>query len=212
MTDSNYTHILAIVDRSGSMGAGNVYLEMQNALNTFFEEQAAVDGKCLVDYYQFDTSYNKVYEDTPVADAKAVIEPRGMTALLDALGRGTVDLGKKLAAKSEDDRPGKVLVVVVTDGMENSSREYTADAVKALVEKQQDEYNWDYVFLGANMDAVAVGGLYGFKQDKSLTFNIYDGESVVATASALSGYTTAYRGGAAAAFSDEDRKNANKKS
>lgn len=210
MTDSNYTHVLAIVDRSGSMGAGNVYLEMQNALNDWFKEQAKVEGKCLVDYAQFDTVFTKVYEAKPVEHATAVIEPRGMTALLDAIGRGVTELGEKLAAMPESQRPGKVLVAVVTDGMENSSREYTAAQVKELVQKQQDEFNWEFVFLGANMDAVAVGGLYGFKPESSLTFNIYDGESVVATSSALSNYTTAYRGGSKAAFSDEDRKKANR--
>jgi hypothetical protein len=227
ITDSNYTHILAIVDKSGSMWG--VHEQMQSALNEFFKTQAAVEGKCLVDYVQFsagnpawgrsldrrvdiNNGYEKVYQDAPVAEATAVIHPGGGTALLDAIGRGTVELGKKLKALPEPHRPGKVLVVVVTDGEENSSFQYTVADIKAMVTKQQDVYEWDYVFLGANIDAVATGGMYGFKADKSMDFNINNNESVMATSAALSSYTTAYRGtaGAAAAFSDDDRKKANK--
>lgn len=207
ITDSNYTHILAIVDRSGSMGIGGVDREMANALNVFFKEQAKLDGVCLVDYVQFDTEYEKVFEDTLVSEAKAVISPRGGTALVDAIGLGTVELGDKLASLPEHTRPGRVMVVVVTDGMENCSIEYTAEQVRELVSTQQDKYDWDYVFLGANIDAVSTGQAFGFKGSKSMTF---DTANAGATMDSLNAYTTAYRGagGAAAAFSDEDRKNA----
>jgi|SRR6478735_562290 len=210
MTDSNYSHILAIVDRSGSMSLGGVDKEMTNALNLYFAEQAKLDGKCLVDYVQFDTEYEQVYGDRPVSEAKAVIEPRGGTALVDAIGRGTVELGKKLKDLPEAHRPGKVQVVVVTDGGENSSREFTAEKVRNLVTKQTDKYDWDYVFLGANIDAVATGTAYGFAAGKSMTF---DTQNTGQTVASLNAYTTAYRGaaGAAAAFSEDDRKNAVKK-
>lgn len=208
MTDSNYTHILAIVDRSGSMAWGMAHVEMANALNEFFKEQANVEGKCLVDYVQFDNVYEKVFSDTPVVEAKAVIKPRGGTALVDAIGQGTKELGDKLAEMKEVHRPGKVLVVVVTDGAENSSHKFTANAVKKLITKQQDEYDWDYVFLGANIDAVSTGALYGFKADKSMTFDIYNHENVGATSVSLSNYATTYRGGGNAKFNDADRKKA----
>lgn len=206
MTNENYTHLLAVVDRSGSMKISGVYIEMQNALNTYFEEQAELDGECLVDYYQFDEHFEKVFGDTPVADAKALIEPRGMTALVDAIGKASVELGYKLEALSEDDRPGKVIVVVVTDGGENSSREWTAESLKEYVEKQRNDFNWEYVFLGANMDAVATGTGYGFATGSSLTF---DTSNVYAATASLSGYTTAVRSGGAgsAEFTDEDREN-----
>lgn len=183
---------------------------MTSALDEFFLDQAAVDGKCLVDYVQFSSGYDKIYEDRDIKDSRAVFNISGMTALLDAVGRGTTELGTKLRKLRESSRPGKVLVVVVTDGYENSSREWTASAVKELITEQQDKYGWDYVFLGANIDAVSVGADYGFKADKSLTFNIHDNESVMATSSALRGYSTSYRVSGAAAFSDEDREAANK--
>lgn len=205
MTDSNYTHILAIVDRSGSMSV--CAKEMTDALNEYFSGQSEVEGKCLVDYVQFDTVYKKVYSDQPVSMAEAVIQPRGGTALIDAIGRGTKELGRKLKALPEAHRPGKVLVVVVTDGYENSSHQYTAEQVKEMVTTQQDVWKWDYVFLGANIDAVEVGAWYGFQADKSLTF---DTANAGLTMASLGGYTTNYRGaaGAAAAFTDEDRKKA----
>lgn len=193
------------------MGFGGVDKEMTNALNLYFKEQAKLDGKCLVDYVQFDTEYEKVYDDKPVAEAEAVIHPRGGTALVDAIGRGSVELGRKLKALPEAHRPGKVQVVIVTDGGENSSREFTAEAVRELVTAQQDKYDWDYVFLGANIDAVATGQMYGFKGGKSMTFDTANTGETVAS---LNAYTTSYRGaaGAAAAFTDEDRKNAMAKS
>lgn len=187
------------------MGFNGVDKEMTNALNKFFAEQAEVEGKCMVDYVQFDTEYEVVYTNLPVKYAEATIDPRGGTALLDAIGRGTVELGEKLAAKQEHHRPGKVMVVVVTDGHENSSKEWSTERVKELVERQQDKYSWDYVFLGANMDAVAVGGMYGFKADKSLTFNIHDSHAIHATSASLSGYATSYRTTGKAEFSDSDR-------
>ena len=205
MTDNNYTHILAIVDRSGSMNS--CATDMVGALNQFFDEQSQLEGKCLVDYVQFDDRYEKVFSDTNIEDARASIHPRGMTALIDAIGRGTVELGTKFKRLSEAKRPGKVLVVVVTDGHENASKEYTAATVKEMITEQQDKWNWDYVFLGANIDAVAVGDLYGFKADKAMTFNTQNAGN---TMSSLSGYTTAYRSGALAAFSDEDREKATK--
>ena len=204
MTNSNYTHLLVIVDRSGSMGWGGVAEEMTNALNLYFKEQAKLEGECRVDYVQFDTEYEKVYEDRPVHFAEAKIEPRGGTALVDAIGRGTVELGRKLRAMPESKRPGQVQVVVVTDGAENSSHEYTADKVREMVKEQTDKYNWDYVFLGANIDAVATGQMYGFKGANSMTF---DTDNTGQTISSLNTYTTTYRSsGVSAGFSDEDRQ------
>jgi hypothetical protein len=184
---------------------------MTDALNEFFESQAELEGKCLVDYVQFDTVYEKVYQDTDVKDAEAFIQARGGTALLDAIGRGTNELGSKLRRLKDVHRPGKVLVVVVTDGHENSSREWTAEAVKQLIRQQEDTYKWEYLFLGANIDAVAVGADYGFKYDNTIQFNIHDDEAVGATSLAMSNYATTYRGGGAAAFTSEEREKANKK-
>jgi hypothetical protein len=172
LTDSNYTHLLVIVDRSGSMFS--VASDMRGALDSLFAEQAKVEGKCLVDYVQFDNTYEVVFTDKEVADAKAQLDPRGSTALLDAIGKASTDLGKKLKEKPESERPGLVQVVIVTDGYENASTEWDAAGVKQLIKQQEETYNWDYIFLGANLDAVAVGGTFGVKGGKSLTYNVND--------------------------------------
>ena len=206
MVNENYTHIKFVVDRSGSMHSSK--RRMTDAMNEFLDSQAKLEGKCLVDYATFDTQYTLEYEDRHILDAEAFINPRGGTALLDAIGKATNELGSKLRHLRESARPGKVLVVVVTDGMENSSVEFTPEAVKQLVRQQEDTYNWEYLFLGANIDAVAVGDLYGFKLDNSLTFDINDAAAVGATSAALTNYATTYRGGGKAAFSAEEREKA----
>ena len=199
MTNPNKTHLLTVVDRSGSMQSCKT--DMIGALNQYFEDQAAVDGECVVTYYQFDTVVEKVFEDKPVSEAKAQLQPRNMTALLDAIGRAVTELGDKLAGLDEDERPGLVQVVVVSDGYENASREWTIDRVRDLIRQQEDEWNWKFVFLGANMDAVATGSVYGFSAGSSLTYSTSD--TYAATAS-LSGYTTRSRLATASAGSAED--------
>jgi len=201
LTNPDYTHLAVVVDRSGSMAT--CYKDMIGGLDTFFGDQASQPGDCLVDYFQFDTEYESVFEDKPVGVAKAQLSPRGATALLDAIGKTVTTLGEKLAAKPEDERPGKVIVVIVTDGYENSSREWTKGSVKKVVETQRNDYNWDFVFLGANMDAVSEGASFGMLRGSSLTYDTHD--TAAATAS-LSAYTTQTRSFGAAAFSDEDRR------
>lgn len=200
MTNPNYTHIAAVVDRSGSMmRCAN---DMIGGLDSFFAEQAKLDGTCLVDYAQFDDDYELVFENKPVDTARATLQPRGLTALLDAVGKTVTTLGEKLAGMDEDSRPGKVLVVIVTDGVENASTDWTYDSVKELIERQTDEYQWDFVFLGANIDAPEVGAKFGIQYDKAMTFNTGKAGQ---TMSSLSTYTTSYRGGKDAKFTEDDR-------
>lgn len=201
MVDSNYTHLLVIADRSGSMDWDNLYKEMESALNLVFKEQSALPGKCLVDYVQFDTVHETVYEDRPVSEAKAVIQPRYGTALLDAVGKAASDLGRKLARLPEAHRPGLVQVLVVTDGGENSSVEWTGDKVRALIKQQEDEYNWDFVFLGASLDDVNAAHSYGFSGAKSMTYDTGNTESM---AFAASSYVTRGRQATLAGASTKD--------
>lgn len=200
MTNADYTHMLVITDRSGSMMG--LEKEMINALNTFFYEQAKMDGKCLVDYVQFDNTYDVVFTDTPVGKARAVLDPRGSTALLDAVGRGCTEFGAKLAGKDEDERPGTVIVVVITDGQENASHEWTAAKVRELIKEQEEKYNWNFTFLGANLDAVSVGASFGFNPAHSLT---YSPSNVGAMSSSLHSHTHSIRSGVVRGYTDEDR-------
>lgn len=177
--------------------------DMAGALDAFFADQAKQPGKCLVDYVQFDHRYDLVFEDKPVSEAKAQLKPSGSTALLDAIGRSVTELGNKFANMSEDERPGTVVVVVITDGYENSSLDWSASAVKELIEQQETEWNWDFNFLGAGMDAVDVGTSYGFKAGKSMT---YSTGNTHAMASAVSASVTRTRTGLDSTYTAEERQ------
>jgi len=201
MTNPEYAHIGLIVDRSGSMIA--IKSDMEGGLRTFLKEQAALPGKCLVDFSIFDTEFDEVYTNRPVKSATVQIKPRGGTALLDAIGKAVVSLGERLAALSEDDRPETVIVAIITDGMENSSREWTLDKVKELIEAQQSQWSWKFVFLGANMDAVSVGGGMGMAKGMSMGYEASAAGTRIGTQS-LSNYTTAVRGGDKDAKLDEE--------
>lgn len=198
-----YTHISVIVDRSGSMRG--LEKDMIGGLKSFFKDQAKIEGICKVDYAQFDTEYEEVFTDTLVASAKPVLEPRGFTALHDALGKNITNLKAKFKAMPKEERPDNVIVIVVTDGGENSSREFNAAQVKALVEKRRKKDDWQFVFLGANQDAVTNGTSLGFARGSSMTF---DTHNTTTTLSAASAYTTNYRMAGAASFTDEDRVSA----
>ena len=141
---------------------------------------------------QFDTEYEVVYAGTPIAEVPDfVVIPRGMTALLDAVGTFVTEIGDQLSAIPEDDRPGHVICLIMTDGMENSSHTWTWDAVKALTEQQQNEWNWTFIFIGANIDAIDVGGRMGFSPDYSITYDDSDYASTKASYTGPDQLTTA---------------------
>lgn len=158
----DYTDITVILDRSGSMEG--IARDMEGGFNRFIADQRKLPGVCKVSLTQFDTeSTDAVYVAT---DLQAVpplsLVARGGTPLLDAVGATVTKAGERLTAIPEADRPGRVLVLVITDGQENSSREWTKEKVKHLVEAQQRDYNWAFVFLGANIDSFAEAGAMGF--------------------------------------------------
>ena len=123
---------------------------------------------------QFDSQdpYEVVYDHIDIKDAPELTDfsPRGGTPLLDAIGTLISKAGIKLAAMKEEDRPEKVVVIIVTDGQENCSKEYTKEAVNTLIKKQTKDYSWEFVFLAANQDAIQTGTRYGFGARNSLTF------------------------------------------
>ena len=169
MTKPDYTHIALIVDRSGSMEG--IHTDMNPAILKLLKEQSEVDGDCTVDVTTFDDQIEFPYVFVDPLDVKdPVIVPRGSTALNDATGSTIVRLGEALAKMDEADRPSKVIVIVVTDGMENASREYTREQVKALVDKQTSEFQWEFVFLAANIDAFETGRGYGYTAGQTMNF------------------------------------------
>lgn len=207
MTDPQRTLIAILLDRSGSMET--IKADTEGGFNAFIGEQAKEPGEATVTLAQFDTEYEVVYANRAIADVPALqLAPRGMTALYDGVGRLITDVGAELAAMPEAERPGHVIVVVMTDGQENSSVEWTHEAVSAAIKRQESDYSWYFVFLGANMDAVAVGARMGFAADRTMTYDASDAGVASALASTTD-YVSRQRrragGMAAPGFSDADR-------
>lgn len=169
MTNPDYTALLFIIDESGSMQSINK--DMEGGIKSLLEEQAKLPGKLTVDVAYFDTKYRYPQSMVAAAEADIKIIPKGGTALHDAIVRASAEFGEKLAALPEDERPGTVISVIVTDGEENSSRESNSEAVKAVITEQQDVYDWNYIFLGANQDAVTTGSSFGLRKGASYTYN-----------------------------------------
>ena len=148
------TDITLVVDRSGSMAS--VQEDAQGGVNSFIAEQTKEPGEALLTLVQFDTEYEFLHKGVPIAEVPEYeLVPRGMTALLDAVGRAINETGERLSKMDEQDRPGLVIFVVMTDGHENSSQEFSKARIKKMIESQQQKYNWHFNFLGANQDAFA---------------------------------------------------------
>jgi len=214
MTDNNTALIAALLDRSGSMLS--IADDMRGGFDAYIAKEHAQPGTTLVTLAQFDDEYEIVYENRDAgAVPPLVLEPSGCTALLDSIGRFVTEVGSRLAALPEEARPGDITVMVMTDGYENASTEWTVEAVRALISQQETGYAWDFVFLGANMDAVDIGTNLGFAPGKSLTWDA-SGDGVEGAFEAVSAYAgrKRVRGAAPLAsivFDDSERRRANRK-
>lgn len=191
MTNPDYTALLFIIDQSGSMMT--ISEDMEGGIATVLKEQAEV-GKTTVDVVYFDDQYDYSVIGVPADKARIHIIPRGVTALYDAIVRGVADFGLILAALREEERPGHVIVAVVTDGYENSSRENTAADVQRIITHQRDKYSWDFMFLGANQDAIQTAGGLGIRPQDSFTYTASTA-GVWDLSRRWSDHTTAYRSG-----------------
>jgi len=179
MTDQNLSHIYFLLDRSGSMTS--IRTETIAGFDAFIAEQRKVPGTCQVTLAQFDDQYDVVYVDRDVHAVPTLdLTPRGSTALLDALGRLIVTAGERLEALPEDKRPGSVVVGVMTDGYENASRDWTHERIKALIEQQTRDYHWEFLYLGADQDAIEEGSKMGFAAQKSMTYSRGKADKVMA--------------------------------
>lgn len=157
---NDLTDLTVVLDRSGSMESCRG--DAEGGLNALVRKQCEQPGTCLFTLVQFDTIYEFVHTAVPIQDVpKCTLEPRGSTALLDAVGRAIVETGERLKKMDEAERPGLVVFVIITDGQENSSVEFSKAKVKEMIERQQNVYKWQFTFLGANQDAFAEAGGIG---------------------------------------------------
>jgi len=166
------TELVFILDRSGSMYG--LEKDTIGGFNSMLEKQKAEEGEAVVTTVLFDNNYELVHDRFPLKHVAALTEKEyyvgGSTALLDAVGstiQKISNVQKRLPAASKAD---KVIFVIITDGMENSSLEYSYDSVKKLIEKHKTKYGWEFMFLGANIDAVAEAARFGVGEDRAVTY------------------------------------------
>lgn len=192
----DFTEIIIILDRSGSMEL--IRQDAIGGFNTFLQDQQELPGGANITLAEFNYAFHVVYEAVPLHVAvpltMATYRPMGGTALLDAIGETVTRTGERLAALSEAERPDKVLVVIITDGEENSSRIYTRQQVFDMISHQQDVYNWQFVFIGANQDAIATGAGIGIRAMNTMSFDASD-EGYAAMTKSLSEAAASYRVG-----------------
>jgi Mg-chelatase subunit ChlD len=166
------TDIAFILDRSGSMQS--MAEEAIGGFNAFLKEQQKEAGGARLSLILFDHEYTPIVENSPIDQVEPIdektYEPRGMTALLDAMGRTIDDLGEQLAAMPEEERPGTVIVVTLTDGLENASKDYTREKVAERIKHQEEKYSWEFIFLGAHMDSIDEAEAFGIQRASSKVY------------------------------------------
>jgi Mg-chelatase subunit ChlD len=205
MTDTDTTLLALVVDRSGSMES--IRSDMEGGIKALIEDQIRQPGRCMVTLAQFDTDYELVFNLIPAAEITGYrLVPRGTTALLDAIGRTIGEVRQSIDRLPEAGRPQHVIFAVVTDGLENASREWSREKVMAAVKDQMDR-GWHFTFLGANQDAIQEGGNMGVTAGASLTYTP-TAPGARAAMSSLSASVARIRRGTmgSLAYTDEERR------
>jgi len=168
----NLTELIMILDMSGSMY--ELRDDTIGGYNSLIEEQKKEDGEVFVTTVLFNHSYSVLYDRADIKDVKPLTGgeyiPSGMTAMLDAVGRAITSVGQSLAAMPEEERPSRVMVTIITDGYENSSKEYTWDAIRAMIKEQREKYSWVFTFIGADIDTMKVSGDLGIDSRLSKSY------------------------------------------
>ena len=163
----NLTELVFILDRSGSMAG--LEADTIGGFNAMIEKQRKEPGEAVISTVLFDNETEVIHDRIPLDRVPRLTEKeyyvRGCTALLDAVGGAIHHIGNVHKYAREEDRPEKTLFVITTDGMENASRRYTYDKVKSMIERQREKYGWEFLFLGANIDAAREAARFGIRAD-----------------------------------------------
>ncbi|MDF2607126.1 MAG: hypothetical protein K0S34_1321 [Bacillales bacterium] len=170
--NKNLTEIVFLLDRSGSMSG--LESDTIGGFNGFIEKQSKLEGETKVTAILFDDQYEVLWNGIEASKVGLTEEEyfvRGCTALLDAVGKSIIDVGNRLAKTNEDEKPGKVIFVITTDGEENASKELTYENVKQLISHQQEKYGWEFIFLGANIDAAKEAECLGINENNAYNFS-----------------------------------------
>jgi len=192
--NNDYTHVSIVLDASGSMDI--IKNSTMFGFNSFVENNANLPGK----FSFLLTKFNQHSEPGPLVVGNVVAltgedyRPSGVTALYDAIAKTINKTGQLLNDMPEQDRPGKVIFLIVTDGQENASREFNRDQVFKMIQLQQETYKWEFVFMGANQDAYAVAASIGVPQGQSLNYG-YNNVQAQSAWSGMTVNTVSYRTG-----------------
>ncbi|MBQ3065631.1 MAG: VWA domain-containing protein [Clostridia bacterium] len=171
--NNNKTELVFILDKSGSMAG--LEADTVGGFNAMLEKQRRQGGECYVSTVLFDHESKVLHDRVPLKELRPMRDkdyaPGGSTALIDALGGAIHHIGNVHKYARPEDVPAHTLFVITTDGMENASHRYTADQVKKMVRRQKKQYGWEFLFLGANIDAVETAARYGIGEDRAVNYH-----------------------------------------
>lgn len=177
MANKNLTEMVFILDRSGSMNG--LEADTIGGYNSLLEKQKKEVGDATVTTVLFDDQYEMIHDHVAIGKVKDITNKeyfaRGSTALLDAVGKTINHVGNGHKNALDNEIPGKTMVVIITDGYENASREFTLPQIKQMIERQKEKFGWEFLFLGANIDAVSTAAGFGITADRAVT---YEADSV----------------------------------
>ena len=170
---NNVTELVFILDRSGSMSG--LEGDTIGGFNSLIKKQRAEDGECYVSTVLFDNESEVLHDRVKLADVPQMTERdytvRGCTALIDAIGGAIKHISNIHKYARPEDVPEHTMFVITTDGQENASHRYTSDEVKKMIEQQKEQHGWEFLFIGANIDAVETAARYGISEDRAVNYN-----------------------------------------
>jgi len=178
----NLTEIVFILDRSGSMAG--LEDDTIGGFNAMIQKQKSEEGEAYVSTVLFDNHTEVIHDRVDIQQIQPMTREdyyvRGCTALLDAVGKSIRHIGNVHKYAREEDRPEKTIFVITTDGMENASRKYTYERVRKMIEYEQDKYGWEFLFLGANIDAAKEAARFGITEDRTANYHAdHQGTAVI---------------------------------
>ena len=204
----NITEIVYILDRSGSMGG--LEADTIGGFNSMMEKQKKTGEKAVVSTLLFDDECEVLHNRIPIEKIEKMTDKqyyvRGCTALLDAVGGAVHHIGKLHKNMTDEERPGKTIFVITTDGMENASREYSYEKIKKMIKNKQEKHGWEFIFIGANIDSYAEAQRFGIRKERAVNY-VHDGVGTATlyegVSKALSCFMSAPKGKAASRSLDE---------
>ena len=210
----NLTELVFILDKSGSMSG--LEKDTIGGFNSMLDQQRKVDGECVITTVLFDNRYELLHDRIDIRAVQPITGKEyfvgGSTALLDAIGKTIHKIGTVQKNTAEDYRAEKVMFVIITDGEENASRCYSSAQIRQMIQHQKERYGWEFIFLGANIDAVETAGRFGIDADRAVDY-VPDGEGTELNFRMMSETVATFRecGAVPTACLDEIRKDMKKR-